>query len=400
MVWASPSEKSPSEVLQAFRDARQGSPIVAVVSGAEPALVTEMIAQGANDFIIPPLRPADVLPRVWRLIGQQEKDDSDVEELKQKLGLTRLVGESPLFIAELKKISAIAQCHASVLITGETGTGKEVYARAVHQLSPRAGSPFLVVNCGAIPVELIENELFGHQAGAYTSALSAATGLVREAEGGTLFLDEINSLPLPAQSKLLRLLQDREYVPLGSAKVCKADIRVIAATNTNLEEAVRTGQFRKDLFYRLNVIPVTLPSLRDRAADVRRLARHFLSKFSSQLGKGPKELSPAAMQTLVAYDWPGNVRELENIIERAVVLSSAATIESVDIQLPQPVHACNGDSFRALKAKVVAQFERQYIEDALAQYGSIGKAARAAGKNRRAFWELMRKHDIRPTATA
>src|SRR5207249_2674934 len=214
-----------------------------------------------------------------------------VQHLKEKLGLQQFLGESAAFVNELKKIPAIARHGASVLISGETGTGKEMFARAVHYLSPRSGKPFVAVNCGAIPVELMENELFGHATGAFTGASSTTAGLVREADGGTLFLDEIDALPLPAQVKLLRFLQEQEYRPLGSAKVCKSDVRIITASNADFAEALRLGRFRQDLYYRLAVIPLSLPPLRERIGDVPLLARHFLEKYSAAFDKPVRHIA-------------------------------------------------------------------------------------------------------------
>ena len=281
----------------------------------------------------------------------------------------------------------------NVLISGETGTGKELCARAIHYLSPRAGRPFITVNCGAIPVELVENELFGHERGAFTDASTAQGGLIHEAEGGTLFLDEIACLPLLAQVKLLRFLQDKEYRRLGSPKTQQGDVRVVAAMNIDLEEAVREGKLRQDLYYRLNIIPLVLPPLRERREDIPLLARYFLAKYAARLNKDVTDCSPDVMQLLVLYEWPGNVRELEHTIERAVVLSEQAVIHKADIILPRVAAAAHQDSFQEAKAKVIAQFERTYIQGLLlAHQGNITKAARAAQKNRRAFWQLMRKH--------
>jgi two-component system, NtrC family, response regulator GlrR len=270
--------------------------------------------------------------------------------------------------------------------------------RAIHALSARSKGPFVPLNCGAIPVDLLENELFGHQAGAYTGAGAATQGLVREADGGTLFLDEIDSLPVPAQVKLLRFLQDKQFRSLGSSKTSQADLRIIAACNGNLEEAVRAGRFRKDLYYRLNVTRLTLPPLRERMEDVPALARHFLSKYATLFSRPARELSNGAMQRLMDYAWPGNVRELEHVIECSVVHSETAVVSASVIPLPSIERDSIEDSFRALKARAVADFERSYIARALkANEGNISRAARAAKKNRRAFWELLRKHRIELT---
>ncbi len=333
--------------------------------------------------------------RTLRLRKQVPESETVTQTLKEKLGLRQLIGESPAFLAEISKISAVARCDVSVLISGETGTGKEVCARAIHYLSPRAHNPFVPVNCGAIPAELVENELFGHERGAFTDASTSQCGLIHEAEGGTLFLDEIDCLPLLAQVKLLRFLQERQYRPLGSAKTQEADVRVIAATNIDLGEAIRAGRLRQDLYYRLNILPLTLPPLRERREDIPLLARHFLAKYAAEFNKQVTDFSPDAIPALVLYEWPGNVRELEHIVERAVVLSEQAVIRKADIVLPHMETPACQDSFQEAKAKVIARFEKTYIQDLLRAYqGNITRAAQAARKNRRAFWQLLRKHRI------
>jgi two-component system, NtrC family, response regulator GlrR len=262
-------------------------------------------------------------------------------------------------------------------------------------LSPRSTGPFVPVNCGAIPFDLVENELFGHERGAFTGASTAKPGLIQEAEGGTLFLDEIDCLPLTAQVKLLRFLQEKEYRRLGSAKVLHADVRVIAASNTPFEEAVRTGKMRQDLYYRLHVFSLALPPLRERRQDIPHLARHFVRKYSAEFRDQPIELLPQSIQKLIFYDWPGNVRELEHTIERAVMFCETRGLGPEHIILPLNKSPQPGESFQQAKAKVIEQFERDYIHSLLVSYqGNISKAAQAARKNRRAFWELIRKYQM------
>lgn len=317
--------------------------------------------------------------------------------------LRHFIGRNEAFVRELAKLPVYAACDAGVLIVGETGTGKEVCARAVHQLSHRAGKPWVAVNCGALPTELIESELFGHAKGAFTTAHASRTGLVAEAEGGTLFLDDIDCLPVPAQVKLLRFLQEREYRPVGATAVRRADVRVIAASNLRLAAMVERGEFRGDLFFRLNVLLLHLPALRDRRDDIAALAQHFIRRFADQHGGRASGLTPAALERLFLYDWPGNVRELEHVIERAVLLAGTPMLDSDDLDLPAPAKPRAGgcgpirtvESFRAAKGRVVQQFERSYIEHLLACCrGNVTQAAQQAGKNRRAFFELMRKYAI------
>ncbi len=315
--------------------------------------------------------------------------------LTEKLFLQQLIGTSPVFVAEISKIPIVAKSDISVLITGETGTGKEMVGRAVHYLSTRAGKPFVPVNCGAIPIELLENELFGHERGAFTGAIASHSGLIQEAEKGTLFLDEVDSLPLLAQIKLLRFLQDKEFRPLGSTKSLKGDVRIIAASNANLEEAVAAGTLRRDLYYRLNVVPIVLPPLRERSGDIVVLARHFLAEYATKLNSPAVAFSAEAERKLMLYGWPGNVRELEHVIERVVVLCAQETIEEDHIVLPGETNNHSRLSFSEMKANVIAQFEMNYVESLLILYkGNITRAAQAAQKERRTFWGLIRKHNI------
>ena len=370
------------------------TPVLVVVDRVEPDQVLTLLQEGASDFLTLPLSREDLLPRLWRTLRPLSARTLTIRRLKETLGLKQLVGESPAFVEAIRTIPLIAGCDAAVLIGGETGTGKEVCARAVHYLSQRSEKPFVPVNCGAIPVELAENELFGHEKDAFTGASSSRQGLIAEADGGTLFLDEIDSLPLLVQVKLLRFLQEKEYRPLGSTRARKADIRILAASNCDLERSVEEGRFRADLYYRISTLPLALPPLRERQGDVALLARHFLNKHGRKLGSEVSDFSPAALQKLVLYRWPGNVRELENAVERAVVLSQGARrVSSSVIRLPRT--AKEVESFRQAKARAVGDFERRYLTQTLEIHqGNITRAAAAAGKNRRAFWELLRKHQI------
>jgi DNA-binding NtrC family response regulator len=369
----------------------QVSPIIVLSEAGDPGDIFALLKLGVADFITPPVSAYNILPRVWWLIEQSRRGRTLVRTLKEKFGLNQLIGESESFRAVVKKIPLIAGCNTSVLISGETGTGKELCARAIHYLSPRAHKPFVPINCGAIPTELVENELFGHKRGAFTGATMAQTGLIQEADGGSLFLDEVDSLPLASQVKLLRFLQDKEYRPLGSAKALTSDVRTIAASNTDLEEAVKTGKMRQDLYYRLNIIPLSLPPLRERRQDIPQLASHFLASYAADFSKPAIAFSEESLQRLLAHDWPGNVRELENVVARAIALTEREVIEPDDLDLPRARKTAGQTSFR--EAKV--EFERVYIEDLLlAHSGNISRAARAAHKDRRAFWELIRKHHI------
>jgi two-component system response regulator GlrR len=370
------------------------APIIIIVEPSEPNEIIEYLRAGADDYITLPLEKGEILPRAWKLARNSGPPRREGQPSPGS-GLQHLIGESASFLSQLEKIPQIAGCDANVLISGETGTGKEVYARAIHYCSSRAGRPFMPVNCGAIPTDLVENELFGHERGAFTSAVSLQTGLIEEANGGTLFLDEVDCLPTYAQVKLLRFLQEKEYRPLGSSRMRQADVRVIAASNINLEEAVGNGTVRQDLFYRLNIISLTLPPLRERLEDIPLLARHFLEKYSRVMNKEAPHLQGDALQMMMAYGWPGNVRELEHTIERATVLCTGSSISGANLTAVFPAVTTTGQSLQQAKAAQIARFEKSYIQGLLKSCcGNISKAARLAQKNRRAFWHLIQKYKI------
>jgi len=381
-------------LLRSLQDQAAGVPVIAVFTKREPDEILALLESGVNDFLVPPLRACEVLPRLWRVLGPASRPSAAPGSEAAGLRHLHLIGASPSFAAVIEKLPLLAQSNATVLISGETGTGKELVARSIHYLSQRAKKPFVAVNCGAIPTDLVENELFGHERSAYSGANAARTGIVHEAEGGTLLLDEIDCLPLLAQVKLLRLLQEKEYRPLGSVRACQADVRVLAAANGDLEQAVAAGRLRQDLYYRLNVIPLRLPPLRERRQDIPLLVRHFLDRFSRESRRPPARFAAAAMQRFIAHDWPGNVRELEHAVERAIVLTPPGEVV-VDPRIGPPPAAMASEGLKQAKARAVAQFEASYIRGLLlANDGNISRAARAADKNRRAFWELIRKHRI------
>ena len=366
-----------------------------VTDGGKPEEIFALLRSGLSDYITPPLNPADIYPRIWRLLEQTARKAVPKQEIKEHLEMKHLIGKNKVFKAEINRIPTIAKYDSSVLILGETGTGKEMCVRAIHHLSPRANKPFVSVNCAAIPLELLENELFGHERGAFTSAHSSQLGLISEADGGTILLDEIDSLPPLAQVKLLRFIQEKEYRPLGSTKKREADVRVIAATNVNIEKAIREKRFRQDLYYRINVVQLTLPPLRERKEDIPLLAQHFLTKYATKFNKQAEDFSLEAVEKLMSYNWPGNVRELEHIIERAVIFSEHQIIRGSELSLQNCIPETLPESLREAKNRVIRQFEKAYIEKLLIDNrGNITKAALAAHKNRRAFFELIRKHDV------
>jgi two-component system response regulator GlrR len=384
------------QLFARFRENNPRLPILVAPCALNTDEISRVLAQGAADFLLPPYSAESVVPRLRRLVRPRPGRDDQIEEIKAGVGLRQIVGESPVFRAELGKLSRIAACDASVFIRGESGTGKEVFARAVHYLSYRAGQPFVPVNCGAIPGELVESELFGYRRGAFTGAIRDGIGLVGEADGGTMLLDEVDSLPPDAQVKLLRFLDNGEFRPLGASKTHRASVRVIAATNADMEERIRERKFREDLYYRLNVLRLVLPPLRERCGDLPLLARHILERQAATHACEAKPISAGALDCMMAYRWPGNVRELENVLIRALILSEGPEIQVEDLALhsgpPEPLRE---GSFRTLKAQVVRDFELGYLQTMLERHGgNITRAAHAAGKNRRAFWELLRKHGI------
>jgi two-component system, NtrC family, response regulator GlrR len=313
----------------------------------------------------------------------------------------QLVGRSATFLNALHLIKKFAACDATALIQGETGTGKELVARAIHYLGERRSFPFVPVNCGALPDSLIENELFGHVRGAFTDARDAQSGLVATAEGGSLFLDEIETLSPKGQVALLRFLQDGVYRPLGGRTAIAANVRVIAASNTTLSELTRSGAFREDLLYRLAILSVRMPALRERPGDARVLAEHFIELYSRRYAKPVKPLDADTAAALERHAWPGNVRELENLVHRAFLLNDAPTLrisELLDASHDRILEQESGPqelSFACAKAHAIAAFERSFLSRVLARAeGNVTLAAQLCGKERRSLGRLLKKHGI------
>jgi DNA-binding NtrC family response regulator len=324
-----------------------------------------------------------------------------------------LVGESLAIQNILKTIEKVAQTDSTVMITGESGTGKELVARAIHEHSPRASKPLVIVNCGAIPAELLEAELFGHMKGAFTGATQNRQGRFELAHGGTLFLDEIGDMPLHLQVKLLRVLQTRQFEPVGSSRTLEVDVRIIAATNRDLEDAVQKREFREDLYYRLNVIPVRIPSLRERKSDISLLVNHFVLEFNQLTGHTVEAPSGQIMDALMAYDWPGNIRELENLMERLVILKGQGTVDLGDLphrifqkyaegrppgagalsewEFPRMVLPQTGVDLKA----IVSAFENHLVDQALARTnGNKNRASELLQMNRTTLVEKLRKRGM------
>lgn len=312
-----------------------------------------------------------------------------------------LLGSSQQFQQACAQIRKIARVDATVFIAGETGTGKEMAARAIHYLSSRSSKPFMPINCGALAENLIESELFGHERGAFTDAKAAFPGVISETDGGTLFLDEVDSLSLKAQAALLRFLQDRTYRRVGSGVTRHADVRIIVATNADLEKMVETRQFRRDLLYRLNVLMLRMPPLRERTGDAAELAQAFLQRLSHQYRVPQKFFHPDSLAYIQQYPWPGNVRELENVILREFLMCEGTEVRLTNAGLSQRPHDVipqDDDaetSFKVAKARAVAEFERRYVCDMLKRSeGNLSRAARLAGQDRSAFGKLVRKYGL------
>ncbi|WP_232298863.1 sigma-54 interaction domain-containing protein [Granulicella tundricola] len=365
-------------------------------------------AGAVDDFLLAPVHPEELRQRVLRLIGVAAPECARPEyECARELALRNVEGGDPAFLSVLARLVDFARVGAPVLIGGETGTGKELCARAIHLLSARRNGPFIPVECGSLPDHLFESEIFGHTRGAFTDAHKDQKGLVALAHNGTLFLDEVDSLSLVVQGKLLRLLQESTFRPLGADKFSRADIRIIAASNVSLKQRVEEKRFRSDLFFRLDVLRLHLPALRNRPSDIPLLARKFTDEFCDEYKQHRKRICPASLRLLQSWHWPGNVRELRNTMQRAVLHatghevlpchlgfdSGQDTVEwSGESLLERSCNSLTAD-FRSSRARAIAAFEADFVQRLLEKHqGNITRAAREAGKERRAFGRLAQKY--------
>jgi DNA-binding NtrC family response regulator len=369
--------------------------VIAVLPRELEAEELNRILHLADEFILWPDRAEAVQFRVARFLASGLEVDRTYEKLLFVLAKVNLVGRDPAFLRMADKIELSSGNDFPTLITGETGTGKELFAHAIHFLSPRRNQPFIPVDCGGIPDHLFENELFGHARGAYTDAHLEQRGMAALADKGTLFLDEVDSLSPTSQAKLLRFLQDHHFKPLGSERYVRSDVKIVAATNRNLKQLVAEKQFRQDLYFRLHVLHLELPPLRERPQDIPMLAEHFLS-IHTPAGER-KFLTPAALHKLMSYDWPGNVRELANVIQRAIVFCRGTQISGCDIGISEPICQERSLCFRKAREQAVQGFEREYVNNLLLRNGgNITWAAKEAGQERRAFGRLVKKYNAAP----
>lgn len=376
-------DRSGIEVLQEFRLRDAETPVILITAFGSVEVAVKALKAGANDYFSKPWDNEKLLVEIGNLIAKSrlERENTELKRaLKERYSFPNIIGKSDRMQRVLDLVAQVAPSRATILITGETGTGKEVIAKAIHSHSARAGKAFVAVNSGSLPVELLESTLFGHVKGAFTSAFASQKGYFEVANGGTIFFDEIGTISAETQTKLLRVIQEKEFMPLGSNEVMKVDVRILAATNSDLRKLVEEGRFREDLYYRLNVINIGLPALRDRKGDIPLLVEHFFrkyceenKKFQDAAGKPKLRFVAEAMQLLIDHNWPGNVRELENAVERAVVLASEENV-TVDVLPDQILHA-GGMKVRrdesgrlppdASLFEVVADFERKRIVEAL-----------------------------------
>jgi len=383
-------------VLEELRLIHPDLPVLLLTAHGSIPSAVEAMQKGAFGYLTKPFDDKELKATLEKALAQQRMG-REIQRLKllvkELYGLENVVARSPKMQALLEQVARVAESDATICISGETGTGKEVIARVIHCNSQRARGPFSAINCGAIPESLFESELFGHVKGAFTSAQSAKRGLFQCADGGTLFLDEIGEMPLNLQVKLLRAIQEREVLAVGAERPTKVNVRIITSTNKDLSAAVRDGTFREDLFYRIQVFPITVPPLRERRDDIPLLAQHFLQQSGRRMHKEIRGILPAAMQRLMLYSWPGNVRELENAIEKAVVLSNQDMI-TPDL-LPTSTESTEGQLKPLTEAK--EEFERNYLKEVLQlTSGNISRASQTAGRYRADFYKLLKKHGLHP----
>ncbi|MEA3240284.1 MAG: sigma-54 dependent transcriptional regulator [Pseudomonadota bacterium] len=398
-------ETSGLELLQLIKEKTPSTEVIMITAYASTDTAIQAMKRGAYDYIIKPFNNDEILLTIEKALknSQLQRENRRLQqELEKRYGFGNLIGKSPAMLKIYELIQRVAQTRANILVTGESGTGKELVARAIHYTGPRKDQPFVTVNCGAIPEQLMESEFFGHEKGAFTGASKTRDGYFAAADGGTIFLDEIGEITPALQVKLLRVIQEKSFIRVGSTMERTVDIQVLSATNRELEEEVNKGNFREDLFYRLNVITINLPPLRERGSDIPLLARHFLQQYNQEYGRGIGDISQDAINIMLNYGFPGNVRELENIIERGVIMETgtAITPASLPPAMTRPASNGTGVSLRLPEngldlEKTLAELELQLINQALEHCDhNKTKAAKLLGLSFRSFRYRLEKLDL------
>lgn len=383
------------DLMKKMHQAVPEMPVIILTAYGTIETAVEAMQHGAYSYLTKPFDRRELLLQIKNGL-EKSRLSREVRRLKalvrERYGFENIVGKSKKMEEVIEQVSRAAETDSSVFIYGESGTGKELIAKSLHLLSSRKDKPFVAVNCAAIPEGLLEGELFGYIKGAFTGAIRDKKGLFAQAHGGTIFLDEISEMPESMQVKLLRVLQEKQFYPLGGEKPVDVDVRIITATNKKLEDEVKRGRFREDLFYRVYVIPVYLPPLRERKEDIPLLADHFIKKFAGKMGKEINGISTPALQKLLSYDWPGNVRELENTLEYA---SAMTTKDVIDEDLILRTRSAKGSNVRSLKEAKI-EFERNYISNLMSLTGgNVSRAAKLAGMYRSDVYDLMKKHNLK-----
>jgi DNA-binding NtrC family response regulator len=401
--------KSGLEVTRIVHERYPSLPIIVMTAFGSIETAVEAIHEGAFDFISKPMNFEELKKTVARALGQRRLQQralaSDVEDGEDRQRLGKIIGKSPAMLEVYKTVARVASTKSTVLILGESGTGKELIARAIHQHSPRANRSFVAVDCGALTETILESELFGHVRGAFTGALADKKGVFEEAQGGTCFLDEIGGISANMQARLLRVLQEHEIRRVGGKDWSKVDVRVVAATNHDLVEAVSRGEFRQDLYYRLDVVSIRLPPLRDRVEDIPLLAHHFLQHYSQESGKRITAISEKVLELLCAYSWPGNIRELENAIEQAVALSYQSVLTPDDLSPSIRDHAIakpfkndlDDGQFTFDDTPSLEEIKKRYVLHVLRQTdGNISRGAKILNIDRRSLYRMLVRYKIEP----
>jgi two-component system response regulator GlrR len=388
--------KNGIEVMEDLHQINPEMPIIILTAYGTIKSAVEAMRKGAYSYLTKPFDYHELLLQINNSL-EKSKLSKEVKRLrdlvKERYGFENVIGKSAKMKGVLEQVAQAAQTDSSIYIEGESGTGKELIARTLHVAGSRKDRPFVAINCAAIPETLLESELFGYEKGAFTGASTSKKGLFAQANGGSFFLDEISEMPISMQAKLLRVLQEQEYYPLGGRKTVKVDVRLITTSNRDLREAVNKGNFREDLFYRINVIVIKLPPLKERTEDIPLLAKFFLKKYAEKTQKSMSGFSPAAMQKLVLYHWPGNVRELENAVEGAVVMATQDMITEDIILQTQKLEVENLKPFKKAKE----DFEKNYLVQLIGlSQGNMSKAAELSGKYRADLYDLLKKHDMKP----